>query len=162
MSKPESRYRTDREYNAVVRLLNRFRKIEVRSISKKDLQSWIALSTELLVDTFTIRMPDDCSWEEYLFGKVDIDHRQSLKAHRDDYGDEDEALKKRHHWSNLWLMASSKNRGKGGRRGDDNNRLWNSDKNRWIETSADDESLIKSCIDMIDASGTKWAGKCKA
>ena len=149
----DSRYRTCREYNIRLRLQSRFRSTEKRGLKKDEVEPLIQLELPLLVETFDIRMPDDadCTWETYLKGKVHIDHRQSIQGHKQSGGTVEELW----HWTNLWLMNGSKNSGKGGARGDDPDRAWNTAKKRWIETTEDDEKLIWKCIDLAKTRRSK-------
>lgn len=144
----DSRYRSCRLYNVWTRCRNRYRKAEGKSVKKDEFGKLIQLEPPLFVKTLDIRMPadTDCTWETYFKGEVHIDHRQSIQGHKKVGG----SVKQRWHWTNLWLMNGRKNCGKGGERGDDSDRVWNTAKKRWIETDEDDEKLIWKCIDLAE------------
>jgi len=151
--KKDSRYRTCRFFNIWCRCRNRYKQAEGKSVKKDEFPGLIQLEMDLFVETLDIRMPDDavCTWETYLKGKVHIDHRQSIQGQKQVGG----SVKQRWHWTNLWLMDGSKNCGKGGARGDDPDRAWNTAKKRWIETTEGDEKLIFECIDLAESEGSE-------
>ena len=140
----DSPYRLCREFNATRRIMSRYRNVEKKGIRKDEVSTLVGLETVHLIDWFDKGMPDDCDWEQYLEGKVHIDHRQSLQGHIQKFGEK--CVEQRWHFTNLWLLHGKKNSGKGGARGDDPKRKWNSEKNRWVETSEEDEKLVKEFI----------------
>lgn len=134
-----------RDFNISTRIANRYRGSAKKPFSRANVPNLIQLELNLFVETFDTRMPIDCDWELYLEGKVHIDHRQSIEGCKANHVAENECW----HWSNLWPLNGRKNSGKGGARGDDTGRVWSNEKNRWIETSEEDENLIKQCINHV-------------
>lgn len=134
-----------REFNAARRVSNRYRKAENKSFSQAEVPELIQLELRHFIETLDIRMPSNCSWELYFDGAVHLDHRQSIQGCKANNGPEHQ----RWHWTNLWPLLASENSGKGGAQGGDTNRVWNNEKNRWNETSEEDEDLIKQCINKV-------------
>lgn len=147
VQRKNSPYRICREYNAIRRIMSRYRQAEKKGIRKDEVSTLVGLETVHLIDWFDQGMPDDCDWEQYLEGKVHIDHRQSLQGQIQQFGEEYE--ERRWHFTNLWLLHGKKNSGKGGARGDNPDRKWNSEKKRWVETSDEDEKLVKEFINKL-------------